>query len=102
MKSKEFNGHTNYETWLMAVWLDNHDCEAINEKVNGAERDPHRLASIIEDWVQDEIPDCDDPWAGFLAAAISEVDWLCVAEHLVERVKEADESIPEVQGEPTK
>ena len=95
MKSKEFNGHTNYETWLMAMWLN--DREAINEMVNGAERDPRRLASIIEDKVQEEIPDCDAPWAGFLDAAISEVDWLCVAEHLVERVKEANNNIKEIE-----
>lgn len=98
MRSKEYNGHTNYETWLMAMWLDHHECEAIDEMMNEAEHDPHTLASIIEEWVRNRVPDCDSPWAGCLEAAVSEIDWLDIAEYFVKKSRVTGNVVGDLEG----
>ena len=81
MNMKPYNGHTNYETWLMATWLRN-DYE-LAEMVSEAERDPHKLASMLRDKGMSDMPDLNGVWAGFLISAFSEVDWVGVAEYFV-------------------
>jgi hypothetical protein len=81
--TKPCNGHTNYETWLMALWFDHN--EDASEDVVEAGRDPAKLASLLNNRIEDKLPELGPPWVGLLKPALGEVDWMDVAEHLIER-----------------
>lgn len=86
-ESKTYNGWKNYETWLTTLWLDNDestqtDCVQLARRASST----CRLADEIKDYVR-ELPELDEVQerGGFVAdligAALSEVDWLEIAEH---------------------
>lgn len=80
---RPYNGHANYETWLIVTWLRND--EGMADMVSGAGNDPRVLASRIHDKVDDQLPDLDGPWAALLNAALSEVDWVGVAKYFIQQ-----------------
>ena len=98
MRMQPYNGHTNYETWLMVLWFENY--EDMGEWVDEAGRDPRKLASSLEDMIEVRMPDLDAPWEGFLHAAISEVDWRGVAKYFV-RQWEVAEPVAQIAEEAT-
>lgn len=88
-----YNGWTNYETWAVALWLDNEEpayhqaCELVEREDPDGEVS-HRSADALKSWLEDEMPDLGATvWADLLRAAFSEVDWLEIAEHHVESGK---------------
>jgi uncharacterized protein YaeQ len=102
-ESKGYNGWKNYETWAVALWIDNEqptqeqarqwasECrEAGAEHDNVAsgvwtpeEATRFTLAETLKAWVEEEmIPDLGASLAAdLLGAALSEVDWHEVADH---------------------
>ncbi len=80
MNRKPYNGHTNYETWLMATWFCNDD--EVAEMVGKMDCNPHTLALLLRDKAVNDMPDLNGVWAGLLIAAFSESDWGGVAGYL--------------------
>jgi hypothetical protein len=94
MERKEYNGWTNYETWAVALWMNNEegsqrfwsDCAA--EVVDAADANGTDaacdLADMLKSQHEEAMPDLGATvWADLLGAAMSEVNWYEIAEHLI-------------------
>lgn len=111
MDGKTYNGWTNYETWVTALWLDNdagssaHWTEQARECWEAAPRSKqvreweftqHDAATIdLAERLKSEIHDLNPVgdaslFADLMNAALSEVDWREIAAHYVDQV--ADET----------
>lgn len=91
-ESKGYNGWANYETWLVALHIDN-DAGTYERRRGMAEeaRTGERiaacaLADALKGWVTDElVPQLENGLgADLLGAALSEVDWYEIAENFLE------------------
>lgn len=73
-----YNGWTNYETWLVALWFGDAFQSLADEAI---EPDP----GIFKDWLDDFLSDDMPSQAGFIAdcvnAVIGAVDWRDIARH---------------------
>lgn len=110
MNNSTYNGWTNYETWVVNLWMDNEEGShdywlEIAEDVynNQAEEQKHftkkeDAVSILSDMLKSEYEDGKDyileeidlsssVWADLLGAALCEVNWREIAEHLLENVE---------------
>jgi bifunctional pyridoxal-dependent enzyme with beta-cystathionase and maltose regulon repressor activities len=95
---KKYNGWNNYETWLVALWIDNEEwsynyAREITQNVkreNPNVDDIITHASILSDelknWIEEINPLKDNAtlFADLLNAAISEVDWYEISEHYLQ------------------
>ena len=101
MERKEYNGWTNYETWVVALWMDNEQgsCDFWAEEAQDAynhadadstftklERATLTLATGIKEHHEENTPTVVGAYADLLNAALSEVDWHEIAAHLMENV----------------
>jgi hypothetical protein len=88
-----YNGWKNYETWNVALWLDN-DQGTQTEMADLAYRyrdEPSELAKAIEDFVDEMRPDLGaSMFADLLGAALDEVDWHEIAEHYLADLEEEE------------
>jgi thioredoxin-related protein len=88
---KTYNGWTNYETWLVKLWLDNDEgscryCEELAKQAKNA----YDLSNQLKDMIEEDAPDLGaNMYSDLLTAAISEVNWYEIAEHYMEE-KEND------------
>lgn len=99
MQHKEYNGWTNYETWLVNLWLDNdqgsqeHWTERAEELVkDDADEAEASLASELEsqhDEQSEELVGNAGVFSDLLSAALSEVNWREIASHYVDTAKES-------------
>lgn len=84
MERNDYNGWTNYETWLTALWIDND--EYLMEEMRNAS------AEQIKDWYHDQIdalfPHGDNLFSDILNAHSREVNWEEIAEHMLDEVEE--------------
>lgn len=88
-----YNGWSNYETWNVALWLDNDEGSYLHvrEMAKNAREDHSgegleriALAGAIEEMVKEAAPDLDaSMYSDLLNAALSEVDWREIAEHIL-------------------
>jgi hypothetical protein len=93
-----YNGWSNYETWNVALWLDNDEgtYHEMRDRMHGAVKAASRflsgddardkalalLADEIKDYVRNGEPDLGaSMFADLLGAALSEVDWYEIAAH---------------------
>ena len=72
----------------------------MEEMVSKAEHNPHKLASLLRDKVENHMPDLGGPLAGFIKAALSNVDWGFLAVDLV-RNSQAAKPDTEIAAEAT-
>lgn len=87
---KEYNGRTNYETWLVKLWLDNNQGD-YNYMVEIAKEMEtiSRLADNIENYLYDYMPKLDnDVYSDLLNGAIHAVNWYEIAKAYKEEVQE--------------
>ncbi|SRR5258706_14736974 len=100
---KTYNGWTNYETWVVNLWLDNEegtqsywaeraeevfrtsDADQYNTKTERAVSD---LADELKREHEENTPDVSGVFADLLNAALSEVDWYEIAKNMVDSAKE--------------
>lgn len=105
-----YNGWTNYETWCVALWIDNeqgsysHRCDMAQEAWDGTKEDgPVRLdnakmvlADQLKEWIAEMNPLASDAslFSDLLGAALGEVDWYEIAGNFLEDVdtSETDET----------
>lgn len=92
MTRKEYNGYTNYETWLTALWIDNDQFlqETVSREARHA-KDAASLSSTIEALVvgdEDFLPTSSGLMNDLLNAAISEIDFDSLAHHYLDMEEE--------------
>lgn len=93
MSDKKYNGWTNYETWAVALWIDNeegsyHERRGICRRA----KDSCDAARALKAWVEEQAPDLGASlFSDLLGAALSEVDWYEIAEAWYQEEHEDDE-----------
>lgn len=99
---REHNGWTNYETWLVALWLDNEcstheywhavaDEVACDEAARAADGDKGPAIRRLADMLRAELEEAaelrldgrTDMFSDLLSSALSEVSWTEIAEHFI-------------------
>lgn len=94
---KTYNGWTNYETWVTALWLDNDFdlytelnikakelyAEATKEYniEDSIKEATYKLSLEIKSLIEDNTPTTEGVYADLLNASISEINWYEIAEH---------------------
>jgi hypothetical protein len=114
MNRLEYNGWTNYETWVVNLWMDNeegtHDywLEVAEDVYNNKARENIAIGMtrmdeaiyLLADRLKDDHEDRKDSilenagltasvWADLLGAALCEANWREIAEHLLENIEVA-------------
>lgn len=103
MTRKEYNGWTNYETWAVALWLDNEEGsqrywqeqaeDLMRSNDNEKDTATSELACMLEEHHQEANPVPDGTvFSDLMSAALSEVDWFEIAEHYVGEVEVEEEA----------
>lgn len=110
MNDKTYNGWTNYETWVVKLWMDNdeysHDNWVRTARYiyeHDAKEQPHftkmeDAVVILADRLKNDHEEAKDEilehmklnaslWADLLGAALSETNWHEIAENLLEDVE---------------
>lgn len=105
MNTQKYNGWTNYETWLVNLWMDNEEgsqsyySEKAQEVYDSAQADAPftreeratlDLADMLKDEYAEAVPEVTGLWADMINAALSEVDWHEIAEHYIENVEKEE------------
>lgn len=110
MTDKTYNGWTNYETWVVNLWMDNDEgsydyWRTIAKHIYDTQAKEQKHFSKMEDAVvilADKLKDEHDGakydmlehmqlqsslWADMISASLCEVNWREIAEHLMENVQ---------------
>jgi hypothetical protein len=103
-EAKKYNGWTNYETWAVALWMDNSQCdqEYWNEQAEEAYREAkaddtfsrvENAAFTLRDSIKESFEEnspCQDAsvYTDLLNAALGEVNWFEIASNRVDGIKE--------------
>jgi hypothetical protein len=85
MSSGKYNGWSNYETWVVALWLDNEEgsYNYWNEVAEGL--DVYDLSKRLEEEFEEFNPvEATGVYSDLLTHALGRVDWYEIAEHLKE------------------
>jgi hypothetical protein len=88
-----YNGYSSYETWLVAMWIDNDQAnidywmDVAKHQYNSAKDQKYftkkeeaiiSLAEYMKEYYEDRMPESDDIggfWSDMLHAALGSVDW---------------------------
>ena len=109
MSNNRYNGWKNYETWNVALWLDNdgsdfNDVAAEFIRDNFDEDHPtdfdsayQDMAKYLENMIDEMRPEVTGMFADLLGAALGQVDWYEIATHYIDDISE--ETIKEIKGE---
>lgn len=95
---KKYAGWTNYETWAVALWINNEEetykwsreqAWAVLKSHDGRDTANYKLADVLKNEMGESMPQVKGVWADLLNAAFSEVDWYEIAESFIADVREA-------------
>ena len=89
-----YNGWTNYETWCVALWINNEPgtYEERRQMAHNAS-DEYEYSRDLKAWVEELIPDLGATMAAdLLGAALSKVNWQEIAEKWYAEEHEDDEA----------
>jgi hypothetical protein len=97
-----YNGYTNYETWAVKLWIDNEQgsqeawaslTQRIkanpsyeNEFMELERRIVTELATALKNEHEDAVPSLEGFAGDLLQHSIAQVDWVSIAEMLIEEV----------------
>lgn len=97
--AQKYNGYTNYETWAVALWIDNEEWSQRQAQATAAniwtgtadageagtksDRARWALADLMKADYEEAVPELQGVWADLLNAALSEVDWMDIADNLL-------------------
>lgn len=116
MSDKRYNGWANYETWLLKLWMDNdqgsdqyyrelaqevYDAAVATRSFTRDEQAQLDLADRIKEEyenAQSELAGVTGFWSDLLSAAMSEVNWQEIAEHMIADV-DKDETAPDSEDD---
>ena len=99
MENKNYNGWTNYETWVVAFWMDNEEGaqefwrEQAREQYEfygptgtwtRTENATYHLADLVKSEFEENRPGVVGVYADLLNAAMSEVNWDELAKHRID------------------
>ena len=93
----EYNGWTNYETWVVKLWMDNDQgtydyFREIVTLLPDVRPGVAKLTALV-DWLkehhEEQVPDLEGFAADLLNAAMSEVNWHEIAASLIDDMVEA-------------
>ena len=116
MTDTRYNGWTNYETWNVALWMDNDAgaqgywterarevYESAEPKYSLSKKDiaASELADEIQAQHDENAPSLDGPYADLLSAALSSVNWREIALNVMSDEEEFPENAPEPEEEET-
>lgn len=87
MNTERCNGWSNYQTWVIMLWLDQ---EYWRERTNEA-CDIYDLAAELKDMHTKYAPETTDVHEALLTEALDRVDWQEIAEFLWEDWREEEE-----------
>ena len=77
-----YNGWSNYETWNVALWLDNDGYDSMLREMARDAKDEYSLSKSIEDMIDEMTPDLGaNMFSDMLNAALREVNYYEIAEH---------------------
>lgn len=87
-----YNSWTNYETWAVALWIDNEQGSYQEARSMARQaRDKYSLADSLKEWIGECAPEIEATlYSDLLNAALSEVDWTEIAEHYADEVGDTD------------
>ena len=93
-EKKGYNGWKNYETWLVALWIDNDQstysyARELRDQFKENEYSRYDLSHALKDWIEEDNPLMDnaDLFTDLLQSALDEVDWYEIADnYLTEEV----------------
>ena len=81
----EYNGWSNWETWLIHLWLTNKEGNCIPWGAHAIEMDEDELAEALQDAHEQEAVEVPEGWRrDALLGVVSEVNWREVAAALQE------------------
>jgi hypothetical protein len=90
---KEYNGWSNYETWVAALYMDSdHWAEVARELVENDEDEDldecqRQLADQMENEFEEFQPELKGVYADLLSAAIQEINWDEIASNYIQDCK---------------
>ncbi len=100
MSDTKYNGWTNYETWLVNLWMGNDSSEYWAERAQEVydsaeaeksftrdERAVLNLAEAMKDEHEEASPEVTGLWADMINAALSAVNWYEIATHYIDEVE---------------
>ena len=96
-KDEKYNGYDNYETWLVALWIDNDEYR--QEEVRGIARGQTQIGTLADELKNyvDERPEISEATEKYsivsdlVRSALSEVDWYELAKMYAKEAQEEDE-----------
>lgn len=86
-----YNGWTNYETWVVKLWMGNDESsyrywqdEITRIVANDDDAAKHQLAQAIKAYHEDAMPEISGVYSDLLDSAISKVEWYEIASAMVD------------------
>jgi hypothetical protein len=81
----DYNGWTNYETWVVNLWLDNEEgsqrfcnemaMEALDDSEGDVDRASPAMARTLRDHLEEGMPELAGLWQDLLRSAFDSVNW---------------------------
>ena len=89
MAQETYQGWTNYETWLIKLWIDNEQSsQDYWLKATEIADNPTELADQLKDEYEGAMPELNGVWFDLLATSIGKVNWYEIAESLIDEAEE--------------
>jgi hypothetical protein len=97
-KTADHQGYKNYETFSIAVWIDNDRVlqGQVLDMARQHQGEDYEFASDLKEWVEEMVPEDsfgDGPWGSFVWASLGEVDWMELAEGWLNDAREITGSV---------